>query len=176
MSSETTDTGGYANLQHVFTVQSNADMVYTIIKAFVKIAKSMESIMSTRISIQNRANLLETIIKGRHAYQQIFEAAARAGRSSGRASQSRTASPALSEAMSLVSLDSMAIQDEEGSQTEFEAADAMVSERNQKQSLTKYQKFAARPNVHQGLHLADIPAEYATAFNVCVFQGEDKHK
>ncbi|KAL9030964.1 MAG: hypothetical protein Q9196_000960 [Gyalolechia fulgens] len=41
--------------------------------------------------------------------------------------------------------------------------------------MTKYQKLMGLPNVHAGLHIADVARQYATAMNCNVLPGELKH-
>ena len=63
-----------------------------------------------------------------------------------------------------------------GSDIEVEAApqDFVTKERTKK--AREYKLFQSRPNIHQGLHLADIAFEYGTPNNCNVLLGEDKHR
>lgn len=104
-------------------------------------------------------------------YQKICEVAAVAvQREDGR--RTRSVSPAISEASSI---SSVGHQDEVASQTEFEEVFEVVGHSHTRKAK-EFHKLAGRPNYHQGVHLADLPREYATAYNVCVLQGEDEHK
>jgi hypothetical protein len=62
------------------------------------------------------------------------------------------------------------------SDSEVDAAPQDFVTKEKTKRAREYKLFQSRPNIHQGLHLADIAFEYGTPNNCNVLLGEDKHR
>jgi hypothetical protein len=158
-------------VKYVFKLRSREEALEQIIRFYARMAKSTLAILSTCVSPEDWGMMKTSILKGRQMYQKICEAAAVAVQREDNRGL-RSVSPAISETSTI---SGMGHQDEVASHAEFEENFEVAGHTHTKKAK-EFRKFAAQPNYHQGVHLADLPREYATAYNVYVLQGEDEHK
>lgn len=163
--------------------------VRAITKAFGVIAYANTLVGSQRYTYH--ARLHQAIVDSRQAYQSLIACAiqtAAAGASAG--ASRRDISEASDQSEDDVNKAAEKEVDEEGGALLEVLSAAENSENSEtggvenspprrkgrKPKEDKFRKLLALPNVHAGLHLADMAHEYGTVMNLSVLAGELKHK
>ena len=145
---------------------------------FASIARSNSVVMAETMTTADRATMTATIHNARRKFQLLQKSAAKADLQ--KSSHTRSPSPAPSNPPSRPP--SPFIIDSAPGTPGSEYAASNISETETKKSKAKkervgqYESDQKRPNMHIGIHHADIAKEYATVFNVNGLIGEDKHR
>lgn len=126
--------------------------VNMIVSAFASIARSNALLMADSLTVSERANFITMILDARANFINLLEAAALAAVNNPR---SRSTTPVRQSATSSRAGTPSAPTNAK--------AEAFRSDQN-------------RPNVHIGIHYADVLKEYGLVSNCNVLIGEDKHK
>ena len=161
---------------------SNMSPSSIITRVYASIAKSNSVVMAETMTTQDRATMAITIREARLKLQLLQKSAAKADSQKPSRSRANTRSPSPTPANPLIRPASPFIIDSAPSTPGSEYAVANVPELQGKKPKAKKERFGQyesdqkRPNMHIGIHHADIAKEYATVFNINGLIGEDKHR
>ena len=165
-----------------------------IIKAFAIIAKANTLVGSQRYTYVEE--LHEVILAGRQAYQNLIQCVIGSAEGSGNENSGNegfrdeenavTNADAVSDENNVLQeVLSDAVLSDDGGDSENDVLPLQgraqiqkpfaEKKRGRKYKGDKYKKLLALPNVHAGLHLADMAREYATVMNLNVLSYEMKH-
>ncbi|KAI9749166.1 MAG: Glutathione reductase [Chaenotheca gracillima] len=173
-------------MQNLFAdkIQQGTTIVAIVVGSFAAMGRSNAVVMAQSVSVRDRGAMHETVKTARASFQSLCEAAARAADSFSRSrsvTQSppprRSASPQMSMPVQTPSRQqSPASEVNLELESEYDILAGESDFRNMSKRGKEFRSFQFRPNVHQGLHLADLAKEYGTPYNCHVLQGEDQHR
>ena len=157
---------------------SNMSLCGIITYVYASIAKSNSVVMADAITTADRARMTVTIIDARRKFQLLQKTAVRADLQK----PSRIQSPSPAPSNPLRSQSPFIIDSAPSTPgSEYAAMSVLDTESNKPRAKkepksTQYVSDQKRPNMHIGIHHANIAKEYATVFNINGLIGEDKHR
>jgi len=147
--------------QAIFQLRSKEGVVDTIFNWFAKMAKSTSIVVSHSVDPEDMTNMHAKILDARRIYQKICEAAAVSREQKSNAYcfgsiGTRSLSSAASESGSLYNAN---VSDDAASMQELDTSSDGGKSSSGK--ATMFRAMKSRPNVHQGMHLAEVGGEFA---------------
>jgi hypothetical protein len=176
----------------------NPDVISYIVSCFAAVAKSNIVLMASYVTVEDRNNTQNIIMKGRTSFQSLCGNASRSivqnphsraptpqgsrpvagpvagtGFRPGSRACSRTPSPAAAAAVGSHVPGTLHVS----TAPVAKAGPKMTTAEDEKKTRAiQYSKDAKKPNVHMGLHYSHVSEEYGVPANINVLIGEDKHR
>ena len=157
----------------VFNVpEENATAVRAIVKAFGQIALSNSLVGNQQWVLHSQ--LQAAIMNGRASYQKLVRCAIGAAEGFGRQDDEDSNEEMDDQDEAMLEVLSTAADSADADSTNDLPTQATKT-RGRKPTTSRFKKLLSLPNVHVGLHLGEMAAEYATVMNLNVLAGEMKH-
>ena len=153
-----------------------------IAHVFTSIARSNSVVMSETMTTSDRATMMGIVKSNRHKFRLLQKAAATAVSRRSDRSRANTRSPSPASLLSFARSATPLFIDSRPTTSRSKYAAPQTSSasagksKSQMEKQSEYESGQKWPNIHIGIHHADIAKEYATVFNVNGLIGEDKHR
>ncbi|KAI1494442.1 hypothetical protein F5X96DRAFT_560289 [Biscogniauxia mediterranea] len=162
------------------TFGPNATVVDVLIVVITATVRTNCLLATIEMNVDDRdpVRFMETIYNGRRLFQRLCKAAALATSPSGRGgSRATSRAPSRSRGASMTQSDTASTVGVLASVEQGNVEDDInVGQLSVSQKAVKYRQWAARPNVHIGLHYRDVFRRYGLVSLLMVLSGELKHK
>ena len=162
---------------HLVLTQSRFTATETIVRVFGFVAKSTSLLMTDKLKVKGREQLLDVVKKARSEFQILLSVAAVTANANPRSRsvtpvrQNRAATPARRDPLAPASAVITSVEGNTESQSQISAPEIQKA-----QKAHEYTNDKKRPNMHIALHYGDTMNEYGMPSNINFLIGEDKHR